>query len=57
MKQKLKSGDEYDAVSKIARSYKFWKPNQLKKINRALNKRVRRDGKKELMGSDKGSEC
>lgn len=46
MKQKLKSGDEVDAV--CSRQWYHWKPNQIRKIKRALNKRVRKDGKQEI---------
>ena len=46
MKQKLKSGDEFDAISKNARKYYLWKPGQIKKIKRALNKRHRQEAKK-----------
>ena len=48
MKQVLKSADEYDACSRIARSYKRWKPRELKKIKRGLNKRLRQDAKRGL---------
>jgi hypothetical protein len=43
MKQKLKSGDEYDAIS--ARKWTNWKSGQVKKVKRALNKRIRKEGK------------
>ena len=43
MKQKLKSGDEYDAIA--ARKWYNWKAGQVKKIKRALNKRIRKEGK------------
>jgi hypothetical protein len=42
VKQVLKSGDEYDAVSKYTRSVIKWKRKALKKIKRALNKRIRK---------------
>ena len=45
MKQKLISGDEYDAISKNARKYHTWQRGQIKKIKRALNKRFRKEGK------------
>ena len=43
MKQKLKSGDEYDAI--CARKWYNWKPRQIKRIKRALSKRIRKEGK------------
>jgi hypothetical protein len=44
MKQKLKSGTEYDAIGK-ARKYHTWQRGQIKRIKRALNKRFRKEGK------------
>ena len=41
----LKSGDEYDALTK-ARKYYNWSKGQLKKIKRGYNKRFRKVGKK-----------
>ena len=46
MKQKLKSGDEYDAI--CARKYYNWKPGEVKKIKKALNKRARKGWKDEM---------
>lgn len=46
MKQKLNSGDEVDAI--CARQWYSWKKGRLKKIKRALNKRLRREGKREI---------
>ena len=43
MKQKLKSGDEVDAI--CDRKTYSWKAGVLKKIKRALNKRMRTEGK------------
>ena len=40
----LKSGDEYDALSK-ARKFLHWKAGELKKIKRAYNKRFRKHSK------------
>tara|TARA_B110000483_G_C17706948_1_gene355633 strand:- start:292 stop:468 length:177 start_codon:yes stop_codon:yes gene_type:complete len=37
----LKSGDEYDALTR-ARKFYLWKAGQLKKIKRAYNKRFRK---------------
>ena len=44
MKQKLISADEQDAIGK-ARKYHTWQRGQIKKIKRALNKRIRKEGK------------
>ena len=41
----LKSGDEYDALSK-SRKFHLWKSGQLKKIKRAYNKRFRKYSKR-----------
>jgi len=41
----LKSGDEYDALTK-ARKYYNWSKGQIKKIKRGYNKRFRKVGKK-----------
>lgn len=46
MKQKIKSGDEYDAISRYARSITKWRKGQLRVIKRALNKRIRKVAKK-----------
>ena len=40
----MKGGDEYDALTK-ARKFYLWKSGQLKKIKRAYNKRLRKQGK------------
>jgi len=37
----LKSGDEYDALTK-GRKFLHWKSGQIKKIKRAYNKRFRK---------------
>jgi len=44
MKQKLKSGDEVDVI--YGRKWYRWRSGVLKKIKRALNKRIRKEGKK-----------
>jgi hypothetical protein len=44
MKQKLKSGDEVDAL--YGRDIYKWRPGALRKIKRALNRRARRDWKR-----------
>lgn len=41
-KEELKSGHEQDAVSRYWRSCYNWGPGALKRVKRALNKRVRR---------------
>jgi len=41
MRIKLKTGDEYDALTK-AKKYFKWRPGQRKKIKRSYNKRLRR---------------
>ena len=38
---KLKTGDEYDALTK-AKKYVKWRAGQRKKIKRSYNKRLRR---------------
>jgi len=43
MKQKLKSGDEVDAI--YSRKWYHWRSGVIKKIKRALNKRIRKEGK------------
>ena len=40
----LKSGDEYDALTK-GRKFLHWKSGQIKKIKRAYNKRFRKHNK------------
>jgi hypothetical protein len=46
MKQRLKSGDEYECASKLYRSEYSNKPaGYWKRIKRQLNKRFRKDGK------------
>ena len=45
MKQKLKTGDEVDAI--CGRQHHTWKSGTLKKIKRSLNKRFRREWIKE----------
>ena len=47
----LKSGDEYDALTK-ERKFFLWKAGQLKKIKRAYNKRFRKYSKR--MKTDDG---
>ena len=46
-RQKLISGDEVDAI--YCRNYYNWSSKTLKKINRALNKRLRRKAKINLL--------
>ena len=41
MRIKLKSGDEYDALTKAKKFY-HWKPGERKKIKRGYNKRLRK---------------
>ena len=41
MRIKLKSGDEYDALTK-AKKFHHWKPGERKKIKRGYNKRLRK---------------
>jgi len=41
MRIKLKTGDEYDALTK-AKKYFKWRAGQRKKIKRRYNKRLRR---------------
>jgi len=41
MRIKLKTGDEYDALTK-AKKYVKWRAGQRKKIKRSYNKRLRR---------------
>jgi len=43
-KQKLKFGDEYDAI--CSRPLHHWAGKRLKKIKRALNKRFRKEAKR-----------
>ena len=43
MKQVLKSGDEVDAI--LGRKWYSWRSGTIKKIKRALNKRIRKEGK------------
>ena len=43
MKQVLKSGDEVDAI--LGREWYRWRSGTIKKIKRALNKRIRKEGK------------
>jgi len=51
MKQKLKGGDEYDAIG--SRQWYHWRPGTLKKIKRRINKRFRKEGKQEsIRGRD-----
>ena len=45
MKQKLKTGDEVDAV--CAKDMYHWASGVRKKIKRQLNKRFRKEGKKQ----------
>ena len=47
MKIPLKSGDEYDALTK-AKNYCFWKPGQRKRIKRGYNRRLRKISRQEL---------
>lgn len=44
MKQKLLSGDEVDAI--CARPLYNWRSGQVKKIKRAMNKRLRKESKR-----------
>jgi len=44
---KLKSGDEYDALTAWRRYYN-WKAGQLKKIKRGYNKRLRKKTKQSV---------
>ena len=41
MRIKLKSGDEYDALTK-AKKFHHWKSGERKKIKRGYNKRLRK---------------
>ena len=41
MRIKLKSGDEYDALTK-AKKFHHWKPGERKKIKRGYNNRLRK---------------
>jgi len=50
MKQKFKSGDEVDAI--CGRHFHRWKRRAIKKIKRALNKRIRKEGKAEMLKDD-----
>ena len=43
IKQVLKSGDEVDAI--LGREWYRWRSGTIKKIKRALNKRIRKEGK------------
>ena len=43
MKQVLKSGDEVDTI--LGRKWYSWRSGTIKKIKRALNKRIRKEGK------------
>jgi len=49
-KEKLKSGDEYDVVTKWRQVYS-WKPGVLKRIKRQLNKRIRQSVKHQIRES------
>lgn len=48
MKQKLRSGDEYDLVSKRWRRMVFWQRGETKKVKRRLHKRLRREARDEI---------
>jgi hypothetical protein len=50
MKQVLKSGDEFDVVTKW-RKMLHWQRGEIRKIKRNLNKRFRKEGK--VMCKDK----
>jgi len=47
LKQKLVDGNEVDCV--YCRHLYNWKPGTIKKIKRALNKRLRKEGKDESL--------
>lgn len=51
MRIPLKGGDEFDALTKARRYYK-WARGQLKKIKRSYNKRVRRTSKEQHRNDD-----
>ncbi len=51
-RQKLKDGWEWDWVSLRARRFSRWKSRVGKSIKRRLNKRERKDVKKEIKESD-----
>lgn len=52
MKQKLKDGDEYDAISRYWRNRVFWQRGELKKIKRRVNKRFRQESKREIRNEE-----
>ena len=45
MKQQLKSGDEYDVISKRSRKLLCMSRKIIRKVKRAVNKRFRKEGK------------
>jgi len=54
MKQKLKNGGEFDVVSKWRHVLCYLqRPKVCKKIKRQMNKRFRREAKKELRDASK----
>ena len=48
MKQKLVDGWEFDWCSRAWRSVTSWKPGQGKYIKRKMNKRLRKEGRKDI---------
>lgn len=44
-REKLVSGDEWDAAHQYSRGILFWQRGQLKHIKRRMNKRARREAK------------
>ena len=44
-REKLKGGDEWDALCRRSRRILLWKPGQVKAIKRIFNKRQRREAK------------
>ena len=49
MKQILKSCDEMDCM--LGRKYHFWQKGEISRIKRALNKRIRQDGRRQCRES------
>lgn len=48
----LKSGDEYDALSRRAKGYLRWRPGERKAIKRGYQRRLRRIARVALKKSD-----
>ena len=48
-KQKLKDGDEYDCASTRSRALLSFRPGQTKSIKRKMNKRWRKEAKKDIL--------